>query len=223
MEEYTGKFIVVEGCDGSGKTTLIKKLKEYYKKIKKDKIIFLKEPGSTKLGECIRDMILKNKDLEDISVQTQLYLFMAARIELIEKVIKPKLKEGYTVICDRFALSTWVYQNAMDSSLSNIIKFLIEDLSRRIKVDGTIYLSIDASTAISRINNEDRKKDNNSFDEKDAIFYGSILLWYNMGLLGVEFPKNLLGEVINIDASLKPKDIIDTILEKDLFNEDIKK
>lgn len=59
LNNLPGKFIVFEGCDGSGKTTIINKLKKHFKDNKK--VLFIKEPGSTELGECIRDILLSNK------------------------------------------------------------------------------------------------------------------------------------------------------------------
>lgn len=204
-----GKFIVLEGCDGSGKTTVINKLKEKYKN--NSKVLFLKETESTELGKAIRDIILNNNNATELEVATQLYLFTAARIELIEKVIKPKLKEGYTIFCDRFALSTWAYQNSMDNKLSSVIHLLLSTIAESVEVDKTIYLSVDVETALNRI--KDRKGKQDNFDKKDKIIFGAILLWYNMGLMGVEYPKSLLGDVCKIDASMSEEEVFADVLK----------
>ena len=184
-----GKLIAIEGCDGSGKTTLINSLKEKYKN--DPKFIFVKEPGSTAFGEEVRKIIFDNK-YKDLSVSTLLFMFMASRMELLSKVIKPALQEGKTVICDRFALSTWVYQNAMDNMLKNLLTQLMLYLSSEIKVDNTIYLALDINTLKSRL---DTRNNNNFLDQKPLSFYESILIWYDLGLHQVGFPENLLGEI----------------------------
>lgn len=205
-----GKFIVLEGCDGSGKTTVLNRLKEKYKN--NNKVLFLKETESTGLGKVVKDIILSKSKNMNLEVASQLYLFTAARVELIEKVIKPKLKEGYTIFCDRFALSTWAYQSAMDNRLSSIIQMLLSSIAESIEVDKTIYLSLDIDTAFSRINKRSEEV-NNEFDKKDKVMFGAILLWYNMGLMGVEFPKILLGDVHKIDASMNPDEVYAAVVK----------
>lgn len=199
-----GKFIVIEGCDGSGKTTVIEKLREEFKD--NPEYVFIKAPGSTALGEVIRK-ILKNKKYSDICPKTWLYLFMSTMIELVEKEIKPNLEQGKTIICDRFAMSTWVYQNAMDKSLASLIETLVSDLTKHVKVDKTIYLDVDLDIIKSRTKLRSSKEDNDFIDEAKDTFFKDILTWYTLCILGATFPKELIGKVSKIDAKQSFEDV----------------
>lgn len=100
-------FIVFEGLDGSGKTTQAKRLADFLTNLGKD-VLLTREPGGTELGEQVRKILLQNDNLD---VNTQLLLINAARVEHINKKIKPHLAKGGIVICDRFYLSTMIYQH----------------------------------------------------------------------------------------------------------------
>jgi dTMP kinase len=116
-----GKFIVVEGVDFTGKTTQVNKIHEFLKE-KNIPHILTREPGGTKLGEVIRELILENKE-GTLSKEAVLLLFMSARAENISKVIKPALEAGTHVICDRFLASTIVYQGVLSGfSLESILE-----------------------------------------------------------------------------------------------------
>lgn len=99
-----GKFIVFEGGEGSGKDTHIERLKPLY-----PDAVFTREPGGTKIGERIRELLL-SKQSTDMKVRTELLLFLAGRAQLIEEVIAPALVAGKIVISNRFGLSTIAYQ-----------------------------------------------------------------------------------------------------------------
>lgn len=101
-----GKFIVLEGGDGSGKGTHMAFLKE---KLGFETFIPTMEPGGTGLGMKIRELILTHQSF-DMCWKTELLLFYADRAQHIEKVIEPALESGQNVISDRFSLSTLAYQ-----------------------------------------------------------------------------------------------------------------
>ncbi len=102
-----GLFVTFEGGEGSGKSTqaglLAGRLEAQGRRV-----ISLREPGGTALGEQLRDTLLHRKAA--ISVQAELLLFLAARAELIETVIRPALQDGAAVICDRYTDSSIAYQ-----------------------------------------------------------------------------------------------------------------
>lgn len=101
-----GLFIVFDGVDGTGKTTLVQKVE---KKLLKEgyKVLLTREPGGTSLGEKVREILLSDDKMD---LRTQLLLFTAVRNEHLEKVIYPAVKKGYIVLCDRFIDSSIVYQ-----------------------------------------------------------------------------------------------------------------
>jgi dTMP kinase len=100
----TGKLIVFEGIDGSGKTTVHKALKERIKD--RDDIVFSHEPTDGKYGRKIREALKEGNVLDE----ELLFLFMQDRIEHVKNVVIPSLKEGKVVILDRYYLSTAAYQ-----------------------------------------------------------------------------------------------------------------
>ena len=103
-----GLFIVMEGPDGSGKTTQINLLKEYLSKAGYECLI-TREPGGTVIGEEVRQLIL-NPEYREMSPVTEMLLYAASRAQLVHEVIGPALEEGKVVISDRFVDSSIVYQ-----------------------------------------------------------------------------------------------------------------
>ena len=101
-------FISFEGIDYSGKTTQAKLLVDRLKLAGKE-VLFLREPGGTKISEKIRDILLDKLHLE-MQQKTELFLFSAARTQLVSEVIAPALKRNVIVVCDRFYDSTTAYQ-----------------------------------------------------------------------------------------------------------------
>lgn len=103
-----GLFIVMEGPDGSGKTTQINLLKEYLEEAGYECLI-TREPGGTVIGEEVRQLIL-NPEHKEMSPVTEMLLYAASRAQLVHEVIGPALEDGKIVISDRFVDSSIVYQ-----------------------------------------------------------------------------------------------------------------
>jgi dTMP kinase len=99
--------ISFEGIDGSGKTTQVRRLQEYFQQQGKE-CVMVREPGGTAFGESVRNILLDTKS--QITARTELMLFESARAELVERVIVPAKEQGKVVICDRFFHSTIAYQ-----------------------------------------------------------------------------------------------------------------
>ena len=96
----TGKFVTFEGCEGVGKSTQVKKLKEYLVS-RGINAVFTREPGGTPISEQIRTIILdpENKSMDDV---TELMLYAAARRQHTQEFIKPRIENDETVLCDRY-------------------------------------------------------------------------------------------------------------------------
>ena len=103
-----GRFIVLDGPDGAGKSTQALRLAERLK-ARGISVLALREPGGSAVGEAIRGLVLTHRK-EKMYALTETFLFQAARAQLIQEIIKPALDAGTWVICDRFHLSTLVYQ-----------------------------------------------------------------------------------------------------------------
>ena len=147
-----GLFISIEGPDGSGKSTQIGLMKQYF--IEKGfQVIETREPGGTKISEKVRGIILDN-DNKEMSAVTEALLYAASRAQHVHEVIKPGILSGKIVICDRYVDSSIVYQGVARGlgidSVACINDFAIQGLMP----DLTFLFDIDPETALNRkINN----------------------------------------------------------------------
>jgi len=114
-----GKFIVLDGPDGCGKTTQVELLAEYLKKQGLG-VVKTHDPGGTAIGNKIRKLVKYGS--KDIDVRTEVMLFMASRAQLVADVIEPALKKSKTVLCDRYISSTCAYQGAGGYSIEKILE-----------------------------------------------------------------------------------------------------
>ncbi|MCM8796584.1 MAG: dTMP kinase [Candidatus Omnitrophica bacterium] len=135
-----GKFITFEGSEGCGKSTQSRLLYEYLKN-KGLKVIYLREPGGTAVGEKIRKILLDNGNTV-ISAICEMFLYMAARAQLVSAVIKPALKKGKIVICDRFLDSTLAYQGYGLGADIKVIRYIGRIATENIQPDLTIFLDL---------------------------------------------------------------------------------
>ena len=153
-----GKFIVLEGIDGCGKTTQINQLSKWLPKsglIKKNAtLIKTREPGGSVLGREIREMILNNNKTNSPSFLTELLLYSADRAEHISKVISPALKNGNWIISDRFSGSTLAYQGYGRKINIDIIKQLENIVCQNIRPDLTFFLDLSPEESILRRKNK---------------------------------------------------------------------
>ncbi len=108
MAERRGLFISVDGGDGVGKSTQLNLLLPWLRENGHD-LVACRDPGSTPLGEAIRQIVLYRHDLA-IHRRAEMLLYMAARAQLVEEVIRPALEQGRTVVSDRYLLANVVYQ-----------------------------------------------------------------------------------------------------------------
>lgn len=101
-------FISIDGGDGAGKTTQVALLCEWLRAGGRE-VVACRDPGSTRLGEAVRELVLNRNDLR-IDRRSEMLLYMAARAQLVEEVIRPALDQGKTVVSDRYLLANVVYQ-----------------------------------------------------------------------------------------------------------------
>ena len=153
-----GKFIVLEGIDGCGKSTQINELSKWLPKsglIKKNTtLIKTREPGGSILGREIREMILNTNKSNPPSILTELLLYSADRAEHISKIILPALQRGNWVISDRFSGSTLAYQGFGREINIDIIKKLENIVCQNISPDLTFFLDISPEESILRRKNK---------------------------------------------------------------------
>lgn len=142
-----GRFITFEGIDGSGKSTQSRRFADLLRGQGVD-VILSREPGGSAGAEQIRELVLTG-DPDRWSAETELLLFTAARRDHLEKTIEPALAAGRTVICDRFADSTRVYQGATRGDLRAKVDALHSLMIGR-EPDLTIIIDMDPGIALER-------------------------------------------------------------------------
>ena len=171
--QFSGKFIVLDGPDGCGKTTQLKLLADYLKD-KSIEVVQTEDPGGTKIGEQI-SRLLKYDAQGEMDVHTEALLFMASRAQLVAEIIKPALEKGKTVLCDRFISATCAYQGSSGYPVDKIIelgKFAVGD----IWPDLTIILDIPAEEGRNRTGHKkyQRAKTNHK-DANQAFLFKNVI------------------------------------------------
>ena len=146
----SGKFITLEGPEGSGKSTQAKTL---IRRLAGCGIeaVYTREPGGTAIGEAIRNILQHNEAGEAPCERTELLLFEASRNQLVEKVIRPHLEKGKWVICDRFIDSTTAYQGYGRGLPVEEIQAINRFSANGIVPDLTLLLDLDVATGFERI------------------------------------------------------------------------
>ena len=142
-----GRFITMEGVDGSGKTTQLQLTARFLLDRGYD-VVTTREPGGTKMAERIRSLVL-DADAA-INARTEVLLYLAARAEHVETVIKPALAEGKVVLCDRFADSTMVYQGFVRGIETDKVKALCEFAADGLQPELTLLLDAAPEALLQR-------------------------------------------------------------------------
>ncbi len=155
-------FIVMEGTEGCGKSTQAKKLVSNFEKLSKT-VQLVREPGTTVLGESIRTFF---KDVETLDPMSELFLFAAARAQLVNDVINPSLALGNIVICDRFFPSTIAYQSYGRGIDMELVKHCNDLATSKLIPDLIIWLKIPIEMGLGR-KNEDEK----NFYERESLSF----------------------------------------------------
>ncbi|CAM4510771.1 dTMP kinase [Paenibacillus xylanexedens] len=194
-----GKFITLEGGEGSGKTTMIGRLGSYFEE-RGIPYVVTREPGGIEIAEKIRSIILDPLHTA-MDARTEALLYAAARSQHLAEKVEPALRAGKAVICDRFVDSSLVYQGyARGLGIENvwaINRFAIGDLMP----DVTLYLDIEPEVGLARIDAHDGREVNR-LDLENLEFHRKVREGYF--LLKEQFPERIRV----IDASMKQEDVL---------------
>lgn len=196
-----GIFITIEGPDGAGKTSVIKKLIPMLVKTVQQEIVATREPGGSRIAEEIRELILNPENIE-MDIRTEALLYAAGRRQhLVEKII-PALETGKVVICDRFVDSSLAYQGVARgigiSEVAEINQFATDNLSP----DLTLYLDIEAHLGLERIHQNKNNRQFDRLDQETLEFHEKVRSAY------LTIAKEQSERIVQIDASQELEKVV---------------
>lgn len=196
-----GKFIVIEGPDGSGKSTVARSILEYFQE-KAIPMIHTREPGGTPVGEEIRNLLLDPENKE-IHPRTEALLYAASRAQHVEEKIRLHLEKGVHVLCERFVFSSLVYQGmARDMGIDNI-QTINDFATSDVKPDLILYL--DPKEKITRDRIQERPLDRLELEEE---FTQSVQANYRI------LAQKMQEQLHFVDATQSPEEVLKDCLEE---------
>ena len=198
-----GKFIVIEGGDGAGKDTQVDLLRTRFQD---ENVLFVRDPGSTEMGEMLRQEVLHNKR---IVREAELFLYLASRAQLVHEKILPALESGQNVICHRFDLSTIAYQvyGRQRQELQEFVKGMSDFALGGTQPDLVVYLDCPPEVGLKRVAESGQTIDR--FESEKLAFHERVREGYlaNIGQY----------EHVTIDAT-RPVDQVYDEVEKAVLN-----
>ena len=194
-------FITFEGIEGSGKSTQIQLLKEFFEK-KAQKAFFTKEPGSSEVGKKIRSILLNKEN--KISPQTEIFLIFADRVQHVREIIKPNLNEGKIVISDRYYDSSIAYQGQREGVDKTEIYELINMLDLPTP-DITFLLDLPVDIGLKRAKN---RASLDRFESEEISFHEGVRQNY------LDLQEQNFQRIVKIDATQSPNEIFSNIIKR---------
>lgn len=158
FQSLKGKFIVLDGPDGCGKSTQVKLLSELITNNNLETLT-VRDPGGTHISEQIRTILLANDNI-NMSVRCEMLLYMASRAQLYSEVIKPALEAQKCVICDRWVSSTYAYQAVGGRIGPQAVLEIAQAALERTWPDLTVIIDIPAETGLTRIGSSPDRMEN---------------------------------------------------------------
>ena len=166
-------FITLEGPEGSGKSTQIKRLAKRLE-LMGFPVITTREPGGTPIGDQIRQVLVRMENKE-LHPRTEILLFLAARAQLVEQLIKPALQDGKIILCDRYGDSTLAYQGYGHGLDLEKLRQMLDFATDHLKPDLTILLDLDVKLGLMRKKAEDEW---NRLDAYEVLFHVRVRAGY---------------------------------------------
>lgn len=169
----TGLFITLEGIEGAGKSSQVSTIADFFTDQGKE-VVLTREPGGTKTGEQIREILL-NKDNVEIHSDTELLLMFAARAQHINEVVQPALEKNKIVICDRFTDASYAYQGGGRALGDERIAVLEDWVQGELRPDITFLFDVDVQTGLSRAN---KRGEADRFEQETVDFFQAVKQTY---------------------------------------------
>jgi dTMP kinase len=201
-----GYFITFEGGEGTGKSTQIARLAERLREIGRE-VVVTREPGGTPLAEAVRAVLLDPGQEPD--GLAEIFLLEAARRDHVTRVIRPALKRGAVVLCDRFGDSSWVYQGVVRGVGEKVVEDLNELATGGLDPDLTVIFDLDPRTGLGRARdrNSTAGSHESRLDEEPLEFHEQVRSAYRR--LADLHP----ARVRQIDASGDPDEVYLRLLD----------
>jgi dTMP kinase len=206
-----GFFITFEGLDGSGKTTQLRRLKEWLE-AKDLAVTPTRQPGGTRLGDRIRTLVLDSRN-DGIAAMAELGLMFTDRAQAIAEVIQPALDAGRVVVCDRFTDSSEAYQGGGRGLGSQVVRDLHAALCGGLEPDVTLMLLADFDMSLRRARQRNQRvktatgSDENRFEKEASDFYRRVFDKYQ------EIARRESERVVAIDSDESIEEIHQRIVE----------
>ena len=197
-----GLFITVEGGEGVGKSTNMAFLEDFLRRNGVE-LVVTREPGGTRLGEDIRQLLLEVRD-EQVTPQTELLLMFAARAQHIKERIEPALAAGKWVLCDRFTDATYAYQCGGRGVAVETVRTLETLVQGALRPDCTLLLDVNVSTGMARAR---ERGELDRFEREAADFFERVRAMY------LQLAQESSGRYRIIDASVPLEQVQEQLLK----------
>jgi len=188
-QKQRGTFICIEGLDGSGKTTQAKRLVKNLRRRGFD-AVYATEPSTGKVGKLIRSFVLDRDKRVPIALEA--LLFAADRVDHVENVVKPLLKQGKIVVCDRYVYSTLAYQGAAGLSLD-----WIERINRfALKPHLALFIDVPTDVVVKRLKRKRTVMETKRNQEKVREVYLKMVQEQRLMLVDGDKPVSRVGKKV---------------------------
>jgi dTMP kinase len=197
-----GLFITIEGMDGSGKTTQINLLKDFFEKQGKH-VHVTREPGGTRISEAIREIIL-NIDYQEMDYITEALLYAASRAQHVAEYILPAIEKGDIVICDRFVDSSIVYQGMARGLGQETVATINRFATRGLEPDVTFFLDLEHRQGMERKKNQ---QELDRLESEKEYFHQKVRDGYK------QLAKDNQKRMIDVDAGQSIEEVHQSIIK----------
>ncbi len=201
-----GLFITLEGVDGGGKSTQIRRLRTWLEN-EGIEVVVCRDPGGTPLGEKIRELLLQRSSLAP-SMTTEMLLYMSSRAQLVSEVVEPAITSGKVVVCDRFLLSNVVYQGVAGGLGAEKIWRVGAIATKGMTPDLTLLIDLPIELAAKRIGTARDRLEDRPDTFRQAVQRGYVEAAAGGSGIGPDY----LASIRVIDGSLDEETVSATIL-----------
>ncbi|MGX4763740.1 dTMP kinase [Holzapfeliella sp. JNUCC 72] len=207
----TGRFITLEGPDGSGKSTALKQLIKLFNQQTQDNLVLTREPGGSTIAEAIREIIL-NPDYSEMDDRTEALLYAASRRQHLVETVLPALEADKTVISDRYLDSSLAYQGGgRGLGIENVAE-MNQFATENVMPDLTLYFDVNPQIGLSRI---DQNREKDRLEQEKESFHQRVYETYQ------ELYNRYPNRIVKIDANQPKESVVDDTIKamKDRFPE----